>query len=43
MVEDEAKLARLVARGLTERGDLVTVVGTGEEALSPRPRRTGTT
>ncbi len=34
MVEDEAKLARLIARGLTERGDLVTVVGTGEDALS---------
>ncbi len=34
MVEDEAKLARLVARGLTERGDLVTVVGDGEAALS---------
>jgi two-component system, OmpR family, response regulator len=33
LVEDEAKLARLVARGLTERGDLVTVVGTGAEAL----------
>jgi two-component system OmpR family response regulator len=34
LVEDEAKLARLVARGLTERGDLVTVVGTGREALT---------
>jgi two-component system OmpR family response regulator len=34
MVEDEAKLARLVARGLTERGDLVTIVGTGEAALA---------
>ncbi|PWN01830.1 DNA-binding response regulator [Nocardioides silvaticus] len=33
LVEDEAKLARLVARGLTERGDLVTVAGTGQEAL----------
>ncbi len=33
LVEDEAKLARLVARGLTERGDLVTIVGTGGEAL----------
>ena len=33
LVEDEAKLAQLVARGLTERGDLVTVVGTGAEAL----------
>ena len=33
LVEDEAKLARLVARGLTERGDLVTAVGTGGEAL----------
>jgi two-component system OmpR family response regulator len=34
LVEDEAKLARLVARGLTERGDVVTVVGTGEEAVA---------
>jgi two-component system OmpR family response regulator len=34
LVEDEAKLARLVARGLTERGDQVTVAGTGEEALT---------
>lgn len=34
LVEDEAKLARLVARGLTERGDLVTVAGTGAEALA---------
>ena len=34
LVEDEAKLARLVARGLTERGDQVTIAGTGEEALT---------
>lgn len=34
LVEDEAKLARLVARGLTERGDLVTIAGTGEAALT---------
>jgi two-component system OmpR family response regulator len=34
LVEDEAKLARLVARGLTERGDVVEVVGTGEEAVA---------
>jgi len=34
LVEDEAKLARLVARGLTERGDVVDVVGTGEEAIA---------
>lgn len=33
LVEDEAKLARLVARGLTERGDVVTIAGTGREAL----------
>lgn len=33
LVEDETKLARLVARGLTERGDLVTIVGTGGEAV----------
>ncbi|WP_183095831.1 response regulator transcription factor [Nocardioides stalactiti] len=33
LVEDEAKLAQLVARGLTERGDLVTIAGTGQEAL----------
>lgn len=34
LVEDEAKLARLVARGLTERGDVVDVAGTGAEGLS---------
>ena len=34
LVEDEEKLAALVARGLTERGDVVDVVGTGTEALS---------
>ena len=34
LVEDEAKLAALVARGLTERGDVVEVVGTGTEALT---------
>jgi len=34
LVEDEAKLAALVARGLTERGDVVDVVGTGAEALT---------
>jgi len=34
LVEDEAKLARLVARGLTERGDVVDVVGTGEDAIA---------
>jgi len=34
LVEDEAKLAQLVARGLTERGDLVTIAGTGAEALA---------
>ena len=34
MVEDEAKLARLVARGLTERGGLVTVVGNGAEGVT---------
>jgi two-component system, OmpR family, response regulator len=34
LVEDEAKLARLVARGLTERGDQVTIAGTGGEALA---------
>lgn len=33
IVEDEAKLAALVARGLTERGDVVDVVGTASEAL----------
>ncbi|MDZ5623315.1 response regulator transcription factor [Nocardioides sp. HM23] len=33
LVEDEAKLARLVARGLTERGDNVSIVGTGQEAV----------
>jgi two-component system, OmpR family, response regulator len=34
LVEDEEKLAALVARGLTERGDLVDVVGTGARALT---------
>jgi two-component system, OmpR family, response regulator len=34
LVEDEAKLAALVARGLTERGDVVDAVGTGTEALT---------
>lgn len=33
LVEDEAKLAALVARGLTERGDVVDIAGTGQEAL----------
>jgi DNA-binding response OmpR family regulator len=33
LVEDEAKLARLVARGLTERGDVVDLVGTGRDAI----------
>jgi two-component system OmpR family response regulator len=33
LVEDEGKLAALVARGLTERGDVVDVVGTGTQAL----------
>lgn len=33
LVEDEEKLAALVARGLTERGDVVDVVGTGTQAL----------
>jgi two-component system OmpR family response regulator len=34
LVEDEEKLAALVARGLTERGDVVDVVGTGTQALA---------
>lgn len=34
LVEDEGKLAALVARGLTERGDVVDVVGTGTDALA---------
>ena len=33
LVEDEAKLAALVARGLTEHGDVVDVVGTGDDAI----------
>jgi two-component system OmpR family response regulator len=33
IVEDEAKLAQLVARGLREEGHAVDVVGNGEEAL----------
>jgi len=34
LVEDEAKLAALVARGLSERGDVVDLVGTGSEAVT---------
>jgi two-component system OmpR family response regulator len=34
LVEDEEKLAALVARGLTERGHVVDVVATGGEALA---------
>lgn len=34
LVEDEAKLAALVARGLTERGDVVDVVWTGMQAVT---------
>lgn len=34
LVEDEEKLAALVARGLTERGDVVDVVGTAARALA---------
>lgn len=34
LVEDEAKLAALVSRGLTERGDVVDVVGTAADALT---------
>jgi two-component system, OmpR family, response regulator len=41
LVEDEAKLARLVARGLTERGDFVTVAGTGAEALAAASEEEG--
>ena len=33
VIEDEAKLARLLERGLTERGDVVEVVGTGEDGV----------
>ena len=34
LVEDEEKLAALVARGLTERGDVVDTVSTGTQALA---------
>jgi len=34
LVEDEPKMARLLERGLTERGDAVTVVGSGEDAVA---------
>ena len=34
LIEDEEKLAALVARGLTERGDVVDVVSTGTQALA---------
>jgi two-component system, OmpR family, response regulator len=33
VVEDEPKMAGLLHRGLTERGDVVEVTGTGEDAL----------
>jgi two-component system, OmpR family, response regulator len=41
LVEDETKLARLVARGLTERGDFVTVAGTGAQALAAASEEEG--
>jgi two-component system OmpR family response regulator len=34
LVEDEPKMARLLERGLTERGDAVTAVVTGEDAVA---------
>ncbi|MFE4002325.1 response regulator transcription factor [Nocardioides sp. YIM B13467] len=34
LVEDEEKLAALVARGLTEHGGIVDAVGTGRQALA---------
>ncbi len=34
LVEDEAKLAALVARGLSEHGNVVDVVGSGREGLA---------
>ncbi|MBD8870317.1 response regulator transcription factor [Nocardioides donggukensis] len=34
VVEDEAKLAQLLRRGLTERGDVVEVVGSGADAVA---------
>jgi two-component system OmpR family response regulator len=34
LVEDEAKMARLLKRALTERGNAVEVVGSGEEGLA---------
>jgi two-component system OmpR family response regulator len=34
VVEDEPKMAGLLQRGLTERGDVVEVVGTGEDAVT---------
>ncbi len=33
LVEDEPKMSRLLERGLTERGDVVAAVGSGEEAI----------
>lgn len=38
LVEDEAKLAGLVSRGLREQGDLVDVTGTGAAALTAASR-----
>ncbi len=34
LVEDEPKMSRLLERGLTERGDVVEAVATGEEAIA---------
>ncbi len=34
VVEDEPKMAGLLRRGLTERGEVVEVVGSGEEAVA---------
>ncbi len=37
VVEDEPKMARLLERGLRERGDVVEVAPTGEDALAMAP------
>ena len=43
VVEDEAKLASLLARGLREEGHAVDVAGRGEDALWMAQRRCRTT
>ena len=43
VVEDEAKMAALIRRGLREEGMAVDVAGSGEDALCDGGRRPSTT